>query len=237
MTNAPFEGGVLSEREFDPNGDAWGGLTALMDASDGELHIATGGEIEWCGPLANASRYDVLLVEGSGFQDVTYTTSIQNRVSEVTSGEGPSEFTARSGDAALDGWPAQATVDGNAATAQRELEARSQSSITISGGVTSGHWSIRERDFVQVLIPRAGFGGRMHRCRVLARSLADGDHLMRLELQVMQPVAPTTITSAGAGARQRPPMRAASDLSAGSFAQLFALIKRKLSPHATVRNG
>lgn len=237
IVNDPFEGGVLSEREFDPNGDAWGGLTALMDASDGEVHITAGGDVNWCGPLAYAGRYDPLLVEGGNLQDVAYTSSIQNRVSEVTAGEGPQQFTARSGDAARDGWPAQGTVDGTAATAQRELEARSQASITISGGVTSEHWSIRERDFVQVLVPRAGFGGRMHRCRVLSRSLTDGDHLMRLELQVIQPVAPTTITGSGAGARQRPPQRASDDLSSGSFAQLFALIRRKLSPHATVRNA
>lgn len=225
---APFEGGVLGERDFDPNGDAWGGLMALMDASDGEVHITTAGEINWCGPLAYANRYDTLLIDGGNLQDVSYQTNMQNRVSEVTSGDGMGAYTARRGDPAMDGWPAQAMTDGNAQTAQRELEARSEPSIMIAGGVTSDHWSIRERDFVNVLIPRAQFGGRLHRCRVLARSLADGDHLMRLELQVMQQIAPTTIAGVGAGARQKPPQRATSDGRAGSFAQTWAQMRARI---------
>lgn len=223
----PFEGAVL-DGTFDPNGDAWSGITALMDASDGELHITEGGDCQWVGPLACGRRYDTLLIEGGNFQDVQYQTSIQNRVAEVTSGTGPDEFTARRGDAARDGWPAQASIDGGAQVAQRELEARSAATVTISGGVTSEHWSIRERDYVAVLVPRAGGSGRMHRCRVLARSLADGDHLMRLELQVVRPVAATTITGSGAGGRQRPAQRASADGSSGSFAQRWAWLLKAI---------
>ena len=227
MTYGTSEGGVLSERSFDPNGDAWGGLTALMDASDGELHITATGDCRWIGPLAGGNRYDVLLVEGGNFQDVTYSTSAESRLSAVTSGDGPDRYTARRGDAAREGWPAQITIDGSAQAAQRELEARSQAAVTISGGVTSDHWSIRERDYVSVLVPRAGGTGRIHRCRVLARSLADGDHLMRLELQVIRPVVATEV-SGGAGARQRPAQRASADGSSGSFAQVWRLLLRTL---------
>lgn len=225
VLHGPFEGGVMPSRTFEPAGIAWDGLTSLMDATDGEVHITAGGEVTWCGPLAYATRYDTLLIDGGNLQNVTYQTSIQNRVSEVSSGGGSDAFTARSGDAAHDGWPGQTTIDGGAAAAQRELEARSQPSITISGGVGPDHWGIRERWFLSTLITRAEFEGRIHCCRVLARSLADGDELMNLELQVIQPVPATTITG-GAGARQRPAQRATSDGQAGSFAQQFAGLKR-----------
>ena len=230
LPNAPFEGGTLGEREFDPSGDAWSGLAALMDASGAEIDVTAAGEINWIGPLANATRYDTLLVAGGNLQEASYRTVGAGRLAEVTAGAGPDAFTARRGDAAADGWPGQATIDGTAQSAQRELEARADAAILIGGGVTSEHWSIRERDFVNVLIPWAQFGGRLHRCRVLARSLADGEALMRLELQVMRPIAPTTISAVGAGARQPPPQRPSTRAKratyAGSFAQIFAQIKR-----------
>jgi hypothetical protein len=226
MPNAPFEGGILAGQSFSPNGDAWSGLMALMNGSDGEVHVTNGGEVNWCGPLAYARRYDTLLIADGNFHRWSYSGSIENRVSEVVAGSGPEQYTARRGDAARDGWPGQIAIDGSASAAQRELEARSQETITIRGGVTSEHWSIRERDFVQVAVPRAGFTGRTHRCRVLARSLADGDELMMLDLEVVRPVVSTAVS--GAGARQRPSWRPGLDGSGGSIAQQFALLLRVL---------
>lgn len=226
LVHTPFEGGVLSGSTFDLNGNAWSMLTALMDASDGELHITEGGEVRWIGALAGGSRYDPLLVAGGNFQEVQYRTTITDRVSEVMRGEGADQYTARSGDAARSGWPGQLSIDGTAQAAQQELEARSASTVVIAGGVTSAHWSIRERDTVAVLVPNAGGGGRTHRCRVLGRSLADGEHLMKLELQVVRAVAPTTVVSAGAGGRMRPAQRASADALSGSLAQRFGVLFR-----------
>ncbi len=223
MGATTFEGGVI-DGDFRLRGDAWSGLTTLMDNSDGELHISATGEIHWCGSLAFADRYDTLLIAGSNLRDVSYTTSIQERASEVYSGEGRDAWVSRAAGAALDGWPAQVTVSGGPQAAQRELEARSRAAITISGGVTSDHWDIRERDFVNVMVPEAGFGGRTHRCRVLARSLADGDELMQLELQVIQPRAAVSLS--GAGGRQRPAQRASEEGLSGSFAQVFGMLTR-----------
>jgi hypothetical protein len=227
MGESSYEGGVM-DGAFRLRGDAWGGLSTLMDNSDGEVHITSGGEMSWCGSLASARRYDTLLIAGGNLQDVSYQTSIQNQASEVFSGDGADTFVARSGDVARVGWPAQVTIEGNAQAAQRELEARSLPALVIEGGVTSDHWSIRERWFVQVLIPHAEFGGRLHRCRVLARSLSDSDHLMRLELHVIQPTVAVSIS--GAGSRQRPPQRPSSDSAGlsgtGSFIQVYGLLKR-----------
>jgi hypothetical protein len=189
--------------------------------------VSATGICEWAGPLVGR-RYDVLLVEGGNFHEVRYGTSTQDRVAQVTAGDGPDQYTARRGDAAVGNWSAQATIDGSASAAQRELEARSSPVVTISGGVTSEYWDIREHDYISVLVPRAGRTGRIHRCRVLARSLADGDRLMRLVLQVIRPVPTALITGSGAGARQRPPQRPSSDGAMGTFAQAFKLLLRTL---------
>lgn len=234
VTNAPFEGGAhIAEFTLDGT-DAAGMLSSLMDLSDGELHIdPDSGRIDWCGALAYASRYPTLLIAGGNLHGARYRTDATNRVAEVTATNGTERYTARRGDAAAGGWPAQARVSSDhagaalVAIATAELHERAGPAVAISGSVGPNDWAIRERNHVRVLVPWGRMTGATHTCRVLGRSLDDGAPLMGVELQVLPELPGTTITP-GAGARQRPPQRTSRDrLHGGSFAQQFLALKRE----------
>lgn len=210
-------------------GDAWSLLRSLMDASDGELAVLATGEVTWCDPAVHAPRYDPLLIAGSTLLDVAYRLVTSGRVSEVLASSGRQRYVAQRGEVAAGGWPAQATLSVDdprqlVATAERELEARSRPAVVISGAVTSAHWAIRERMRVQVLVPHAGFSGRMHWCRVLGRRLDDERGLLELDLQALIPSLGTL--AAATRMSQRPATRTSANAEGGSFAQQFRQLRR-----------
>jgi len=176
--------------------DAWGVLQSLMDQSDGELNVdAATGRMDWCGQLAYANAYGPMLIAGESLRDWSYESDATDEVSEVlgTFGNG-NAYTATYADTAAHHWPAQAVVNGGSERearelAEQELSRRMCPVITISGSVTYDHAAIRERDYVQVFVPQVRNAdrswGRTHTCRVLARSVDDGDVTIKLELQVM----------------------------------------------------
>jgi len=241
VTAGSFEGGDHIATYALDGQDAWGALTEMMNQSDGEIDInAETGEIIWIGSLAAAPRYDPLLIAGGNLRDVSYQTDATNRLAEVVATFGNERYTARRGETAAGGWPAQARVaaktggPGLIAAATAELEQRALPAVSISGSVTSADWAIRERQYVRVIVPWARFTGATHVCRVLARSVDDSSPLMTLQLQVIPEVAATTVTS-GAGARVRPPQRTGPDrLHSGSFAQQFRQLQRDAIKGGTV---
>lgn len=247
----PYECGAPNISFAFSGQDAWSIISSLMQLSDGELHIdATTGDAAWCGPLAYASRYDTLLVAGGNLRGATYRADVQNRVSEVTAVAGTARYTVRRGDTAADGWAAQTSVTAEsslmlAQTANAEIDRRSSGANVIEGGVGSDLWDIRERMFVRVIDPRAGFTGRTHTCRVLARTLTDGADVMGLTLQVIEPVVGTPVTT-GAGARLRAvgqaPVSDGSDVPVGTpdattITQWVRAMAREITYLKRIRTG
>lgn len=206
-------------------------LTEMMQTASADLHIDAAGGIHWCGPLANATRRDTLLVADGNFHDVSYQPNARERVQEVIATAGETRYTARLPAGDMHAWPAQATINVAAAgdvlvvAAHAELAQRNAPAITIEGSVGPELWSIRERDFIKTLVPWAGFTGISRWCRVVSRSLSDDASRMRVQLQVMQPIA-GNVQTAGAGARQKPPQRPGRDGRGGSFLQRLRDMQR-----------
>lgn len=199
--------------------DAWGLLLDLMDQALCELQIdAETGQIRWRGALAGDQRAPENLIAGGNFHSWRYRV-VGSRVAEVAVKRGRERYWQRSGTAAAR-YPGQKVV--TASTGQNlhtvaadELTRSTGATLAVEGGVPSSLWSMREGMFPTVVIPQAGFGGREHACRVLARTVTDDSDLMTLGLQVIDPVV---------GIRVAPPMRAGGQATAGtkgrgSFAQ------------------
>ena len=208
-------------RNYEFNGqDAWSALQDLMDQCNSELIIdAETGEVTWGGALSGDLRQTTLLIADGNLRNWSYRASGQQRAAEVMVKRGNERFSLYSGAGAV-AYPGQVTV--TAATGQSlynvaaaELPRRAGAAISISGAVTSDLWTIRERDFVRVIVSQAGFSGKEHPCRVLGRRVSDDSPLMQLTLQVIDE---------SVGVRVAPPMRGGSTGTSGakgrgSFAQ------------------
>jgi hypothetical protein len=199
--------------------DAWSVLTDLMEQALNELWIdPETGRVSWRGAMSGDLRAPAALIAGGNFRNWQYR-AVGDRVSEVTVKRGRTRYSVYSGSAAV-AYPGQkmitaATGQNLHRTASEELTRSSGATLTVSGGVTSDLWSIREGMFPTVVLPQAGFSGREHPCRVLARTVSDDSPLMTLGLQIIDPLI---------GVRVAPPMRAGSQATAGakgkgSFAQ------------------
>lgn len=191
--------------------DAWGLLLDLMDQALCELQIdAETGQIRWRGALAGDQRAQQALIAGGNFLGWSYRV-VGSRVAEVSVKRGRERYWARSGTAAAR-YPGQKIVTASfgqdlATVANDELARATGATLTIEGGVPASLWSLREGMFPTVFVPQAGFGGREHPCRVLARTISDDSELMMLGLQVLDPVV---------GVRVPPPMRSGGQATAGS---------------------
>lgn len=187
-------------------GDAWAVLTALMDASDGEVQIdAASGAMDWAGSLAGARAYAPLLIAGSALRDWKVTHEAGDELSEVIGVYPGGSYTARRADVAARNWPAQASVSGPTARqtrelAEKELDRRSFPATTISGSVTYDHAALRENDRVGVFVPALG---RSYICRVLARELDDSVATIALTLQVLPDEMTTRVPPPGRGSQAR----------------------------------
>ncbi|MBV6425170.1 MAG: hypothetical protein NAOJABEB_02984 [Steroidobacteraceae bacterium] len=208
-------------RNYSVNGqDVWSALLDLMDQSQAEVCIdAETGEVTWNGALAGDLRQTTLLVADGNFRDWSYRTNGTERAAEVIVKRGSSRLSVYNGTVAK-GYPSQVMVtadDGQSlyGVAQAELARRSSVNVTVTGGVPSDLFGIRERDFVRVLLPQANLGGVEHVCRVLSRTVSDDSALMALGLQVIDEALGVIVA---------PPMRGASSGASGasgrgSFAQ------------------
>ena len=207
-------------------------LTDMMAASGDELHITASGVVWWAAPLAFASSITTLLVDGSNFHTGRRLVRNSGRLSEVTAINGNEQYTAIDGTAAAAGWAGQTafTTDATGAAlvsaARTELQQRVDPTVEISGRVGPALWSIRERDFVTVHLPWAGFTGRTYNCRVLGRRLSGTE--MDLALQVI-PTVTASSQSSGAAGRVRPSMRVSRDGRAGSFVQRQRQLRRTVT--------
>jgi hypothetical protein len=220
-TRYTHEGGGVDVGTFAPGGsDLWRVLNDLMLYSDGEVHVDEDGVVLWVGPLAYGTRRTELLIAGGNLSNFQYQTSGGDRVAEVISSGTYGTYTARRGEVAAGGWPAQSAITGDPGLAEAEAHRRALPQVRISGTVNPLRWYLRERDYVRVVVPRARFTGATHTCRVLARSISDRDRVMTLELQVIPSQTPPQIPSyAGAGGRMPPPQRPNEDGSGGSPSQ------------------
>lgn len=217
----PADGSDPPLRGYSVNGqDAWSAILDLMELSRSELFIdSETGEVTWEGALAGDLRNTTTLIDGGNLRNTTYRMSGEQRAGEVVAKRGSERLILQHGTATI-GYPGQVTVTADAGQslyviAASEMERRAGAAVTIGGSVPSSLWTIRERDFVRVLMPAARFGGAEHPCRVLSRSCSDESDLMTLTLQVINEAV---------GVRVAPPMRAASTSKSGakgrgSFAQ------------------
>lgn len=208
-------------RDFEINGqDAWGALVDLMEQCGSELVInPETGEITWEGALSGDLRQTAVIIAGGNLKNWSYRASGTERAGEVMAKSGTQRYSAYSGATAI-AYPGQVTItaDGSlygAATA--ELARRTYSAVTISGQVPSTLFSIRERDFLRVVVPMGKFTGAEHPCRVLGRTRSDDNADMPLMLQVIDELA---------GVVTAPPMRGGSARTSGakgrgSFSQRF----------------
>jgi hypothetical protein len=187
-------------------GDAWAVLTAMMDASDGEVSVdAATGVLDWGGALAGASAYGPLLVAGSTLRDWHVTNDAGDMLSEVIGIYPGGSYTASYADTAVRHWPAQASVSGPTARqtrelAERELDRRAFPATTIAGSVTYDNADLRENDRVGVFVP---WLSRSYVCRVLGRALDDTVDTIALTLQVMPDGATTRVPPPGRGSQAR----------------------------------
>jgi hypothetical protein len=186
-------------------GDAWSVLQALMDMSDGELSVDAGtGQMDWCGSLSYANAYSPLLIAGQNLRDWKRASEAGDQVSEVLGTFGTGVYSAVYADTAAHHWPAQAMVNANTEREARELAEQVLSSaafpaIAVSGSVTYAHAAIRERDYVQVLVPHVG---ETYTCRVLARSVDDTANVIGMEFQVMPDEALVRVPAPGHGSKR-----------------------------------
>jgi hypothetical protein len=207
-------------------------LSDMMAASGDELHITASGVVWWAAPFAFASSHQTMLIDGGNFHTGSRRVRNSGRLSEVTAINGDTYYTARDGTAAADGWPGSTsfTTDATGAAlvvaARTELQQRVDPTVEISGSVGPELWGIRERDYVTVHLPWAGFSGRTYCCRVLGRRLSGSE--MELVLQVIPNVTGSVLV-AGAGGRVRPGMRVSRDGRAGSFVQRQRQQARRLA--------
>ena len=217
----PADGSDPPLRGYSLSGqDAWSALLDLMELSQSELFVdSETGEVTWEGVLAGDLRNTTTLIDGGNLRNTIYRVSGEQRAGEVVVKRGTERFILQSGTSTI-GYPGQVTVTADAGQSlyvigADELTRRAGASITVGGAVPASLWSIRERDFVRILMPAARFGGAEHPCRVLARSRSDDSDLMDLTLQII---------NESVGVRVAPPMRASSTSKAGakgrgSFAQ------------------
>lgn len=204
--------------------DAWSVVQAMADISDGELHVdAASGRMDWCGAFAYAAAYGPLLIAGQSVLEWRYTSSTEGRLAEVVGvvdGEPP--YSATLADAAVAHWPAQAVVSGGGRAEARSLADQTLAraaypGIVIEGAVTYAHAALRERDYVQVFVPRVG---RTHTLRTLARTLDDASPLIRCEWQVMPDAATVRVKAPGASLPTR-------GRAIGSFVQVMLRMARE----------
>lgn len=174
----------------------WQVVTDMMDRSDQELSVDEDGALRWSGMFAGAPRYTPLLVADGDLRAARYGTRIDEQLTEYIAYIGMDTYRASSGGlAARSGWAAQDT--GQAGTggqalvslAAAQLAARGRPTVTAEGQVTRAHWGLRERMFCRLLVPTAGFSGRIVTARVVGRSLADSASEMRLQLQAIDMAA------------------------------------------------
>lgn len=215
-------------RNFQITGqDVWSALLELMEQSDSELMIdAETGEVNWGGALSGDLRQMANLIADGNFREWSYSADSSERISEVIVKRGTERNSAYSGATALV-YPGQVMVTADdgyklATVASTELLYRQQAQITITGSVGTELYGLRERDFLRVVIPAAGFTGKEHPCRLLWRRLADDSALMELGLQVI---------NESIGVRVPPPMRGGSRSTSGakgrgSFAQRMRSTQR-----------
>lgn len=191
-------------RGYEVNGqDAWSALTDMMELSGDEIIInAETGEVTWGGPLAGDLRQTTNLIADGNLRNWSYRANGSKRVSEVMVKRGTERYSVYSGATAAV-YPGQATITAEDGLRMPELAAqelirRQGVSIGITGAVGPELYSLRERDFPRVVVPRGRFTGAEHPCRLLSRSLSDDGPLMTLGLQVIDEAI---------GVRVTPPMR------------------------------
>jgi len=224
----PYDGSDPLMRDYAFSGqDAWAVLLDLMELCTSELVInADTGEVSWMGALAGDLRQTALLIADGNLRNWSYRASGRERAGEVMVKRGSERYSVYSGGANI-AYPGQVTITADSGyglhgIAQAELNRRSGAVIAITGAVPSELFSLRERDFVRVVVPPGQFSGAEHPCRILGRSASDDSPLMPLVMQVIDEVA---------GVAVAPPMRSGGSASSGakgrgSFAQRFRSTQR-----------